>query len=682
MAASATLAAAGEDEREALANFLVDRAGAAPVAGWRGLVDRLLSGSGRDPRAQARAELVRRWAWLPREARERAVILAGSWEAAARVAAGDPDPGVRASAALAAGRLSRPEALEACLPLLADADSVVSREAERALVRCATRAIEDPADRGAIERVVARAARAFGEHRRHGALLAAVFLLDGPRMAAARRGAGGPLAAWATGEPDDGHAAMRSALRKANHPLARRRALEWLANDAMATAAMDRLNRARDREEHEAVLEAWPLTLRPCRRERLGMIRPKPGTGDGPLPPAPVARGLSEPARIGLCHWMAHVRLKPEERRPLAERALTDPSPRVRWTAMRIGSAEDLEDFAFDPDGRIAGSALLRLSGAGDRRVERGSRAEDAWVRADRLTRHPDAGVRALAASEVARLDPWAGRSAAAVCARLQLRDDPERFVGELRARIADGETSARVQAMALAQRLGLSGRVEEQLLEAVRQAGPAALAAVDDEARQRLERAGATAVVALGALSSDSSHDALAGALRHTSARVRANAIEAMAQRRRRGPAALPLRATLTELKTDAAHRVRANAILALLRGADGVVETERVYEPGAAEQLGAMLGDDRPMHRIAGLWVAARLLTRGAGAGLGRQWTPLAARLADLARSDDDPAVRQRAAACVRKLQVEVRSGWRGRAPSVNRGAPVSALRAEDAA
>src|SRR5690606_23598715 len=109
-----------------------------------------------------------------------------------------------------------------------------------------------------------------------------------------------------------------------------------------------------------------------------------------------------------------------------------------------------------------------------------------------------------------------------------------------------------------------------------------------------------------------------------------------------------------------------------ALLRGVGPVQQFQRIYEPGAAEALSAMLGDDRPMHRIAALWAAQRLLLRSAGAGLGRQWTPLAARLADVARSDTDPRARLRAAACIRALQIEVRSGWRASATDVLGAAP----------
>ncbi|MFG0286176.1 MAG: hypothetical protein ACF8R7_17300 [Phycisphaerales bacterium JB039] len=664
--AAEALGACPHEERSALARLLIEHADAPALRGWRRLLDQLWAGSTADPRSEARAALIQRWAYLPAAQREQAAALRGSWDGAFRRAGGSPDPVVRASAALAAGVLQPIEGLEACLGLLGDADPMVVREAERALVRAATAAAEDPTRRDAIEPILARAAGTFGEHRRHGALLAAIFLLDMASLSAARRGAGGPLGRWAAGEPDDGHSAMRSALRKTNHPIARRRALEWLALETMATAALDRLNRAADAEEHEAALAPWHLTLRPARRERLALLRPKRNAADGPIPPAGAASGLSEQARIGLCHWVALARLSEEQRRPLAERALADPSEAVRWTAMRLAPERDLEDFAFDRDERISASALLRLSGAGAAQRERAAAREAALRRATRLLRHPAGPVRALAATESARLDPWAPGPRGALCARTLLRAEPEGFLEELRQRIGAG--TSQVHAIALARRLGLCAQVEPQLLEVVRRSGPAALASCDEAGRAAIDRAGATAVMALGELSSDVSGEALDGALRHTSARVRANAIEAMARRarRQRAPAA-ELRRTLLELKTDPAHRVRASAILALLRGEGGSLQTRRAYEPAAAEQLGAMLIDDRPMHRVAGLWAAQRLLTRGAGAGLGRHWTPLAARLAGIAQSDDHPGARSRAAACVRMLQVEVRSGWRGRAPSL---------------
>src|SRR5690606_31391407 len=231
----------------------------------------------------------------------------------------------------------------------------VAREAERTLVAAARSLVEGEASRAAradVEEVIACGAARFTEHRRHGALLAAVFLLDPVSLSRARRGAGSELGRWAAGPAGDGHAAMRSALRKTNHPLARQRALEWLAWEPMAAAALDRLNRARDRQEHEVTLRAWALTLHPRRRARLAMIRPRPGAGDGPIPKPQVASSLSEPARIGLCRWLAQVRLTDDERRAMAERLIADPSAQVRWAALRGAGPADLEDFAFDRDGR------------------------------------------------------------------------------------------------------------------------------------------------------------------------------------------------------------------------------------------------------------------------------------------------------------------------------------------
>ena len=671
VAASEALPGAPEPARAELADLLLSQAAAPPPTRWRLLLDTILSGSGSDPAARARVELARRWAWLGPQARDRAAELAGPWAEAVRAAATDPAPAVRASAAMAAGAVAG--GLGVCCRLLEDADGDVAREAERTLVSVARRASEaanGATERASIEDVVARAAARFAEHRRHGALLAAVLLLDPASRSRARRGAGAPLARWALGPADDGHAAMRSALRKTNHPLARRRAVEWLAHESMATAALDRLNRARDAGEHEAALQPWALILHPRRRARLAMIRPRPGAADGPVPTPRIAKSLSEDARIGLCLWLAHVRLSDDDRRAMAERALADPSPRVRWAALRSAAPRDLEDFAFDRDGRIAHSALLRLSGAAENRAERGARASTALRRAQRLERHPDARIRALAATECDRIDPWrpAASGAAGVRARRMLADDPDALLAELRQRIVRGAAPDRVRAMTLARRLDVCPDVEDALLESARSAGPAALAALDGAARDVLERVGATAVRAMGALASETSREALAGALRHTSPRIRANAVEALAQRTRRSDAdTASLQRTLIELKSDGAHRVRANAICALLRGVGAGHQLQGVYQPGAAEELGAMVGDDRIMHRIAGLWAAQRLLLRSAGAGLGRQWTPLAARLADVARSDADPRARARAAACVRALQIEVRSGWRGRAPSV---------------
>ena len=149
----------------------------------------------------------------------------------------------------------------------------------------------------------------------------------------------------------------------------------------------------------------------------------------------------------------------------------------------------------------------------------------------------------------------------------------------------------------------------------------------------------------------------------RHAYGRVRANAVEAVARRARVGPGR---RAdALIEHKNDVHHRVRACAIRGMFhRGRMFGEAVGMLMEPAAAEALGAMLCDERPMHRVAGVWLADRML----GSGVGQP--DLAGRIADMARSDPDEGARTRAARAAARLMAGVRNGWRERAADVGGG------------
>jgi hypothetical protein len=82
---------------------------------------------------------------------------------------------------------------------------------------------------------------------------------------------------------------------------------------------------------------------------------------------------------------------------------------------------------------------------------------------------------------------------------------------------------------------------------------------------------------------------------------------------------------------------------------------------EDQSFESLGSMLGDARGEHRLAGAWLADRVIVRPTPA-LAR--TDLASRLADLARHDPEERVRTRAVRCTRRLLSQVRAGWADRA------------------
>jgi len=500
------------------------------------------------------------------------------------------------------------------------------------------------------------AAADYARHNCREALAGVLLVLEGPGRRLLPRREHDTLLSIVR---DPGHPAakgIRGELRWSRSPVVRARAWSWLADDAFAAASLDRLSRAPTIADHDAVLASSHLVLNPRRRRRLRMIDLRPSTHRAPDKPAaidlPEGAGvptvaqyprLGAPARRGLGRMLAAASVSPELRRALLAPAVADPDAHARFASARVLDTADLADFAFDADPLVARHAVLRRS--------RPSVAVSGEARArlahelGKLIRSPHPSVRALAAQDAHRLDPWdGGSSASRLAARFALARDADAFIAEVRTRLLGADEDASLGAIQLARRLGLVGRLRDELV----------LLALD---ASRPDRVVATAVGALGSDDAESSRDAIARAIDHGDTRVRANAVEALAKRTRRLPdlAAGDPRAysVLVEHKDDAEHRVRANAIVGLLRPrrARALAERKpspRLFEPAATDALRSMLGDARPMHRLAGLWAAERLLP---AASLGDSAAAVLAEVGRL-RADEDPRVRRRADRCRARL------------------------------
>jgi HEAT repeat protein len=156
--------------------------------------------------------------------------------------------------------------------------------------------------------------------------------------------------------------------------------------------------------------------------------------------------------------------------------------------------------------------------------------------------------------------------------------------------------------------------------------------------------------VAMLGALESGAAREAVRRLWEHPAGRVRATVIEAIG---RRDPAEVSRR--IVELKPEEHHRVRGNAAKAVLLAADG--------DEGASALLASMLGDERPLQRLAALWALERVaMIRGEALA-----AELVRRVAELARNEPEAPVRKRAERCAARLLAVVRSGWKSRAPEV---------------
>ena len=687
---------AAPDEIEALAVELIELGigdGGRTRSGRSGLA-RLLPASREKPCDEALVALVSQWEDLPESVRRTALASgAGRWESIAQSVLDARD--TRELKSLAAMIVDAPDPGFAPVlsRLLAHEDAGVALSGDRALVRLSMAALEDVSPEQYGQELAALAARprldetmgrlcsnggasvllgavadaawAFAEHRCTGALLAAILLLDqplelsGPEETEAAAGAMARLHRLLDEASHPSHAPLSVAFKRRGVPVLRERSWRLLTSPGLGAAALERIARAESRTEHEGMLRDAHLALNPKRARRLGLVDVRTRR-DGsaitldacaPVPDEDSTKSLSVRARRGLPRLLAEMRLDAALGRMVREPLLDDPDALVRLNAARSAEPVELADYLFDPDPFVARSATLRWSMVG---VPEGVRwpprlREAGRARlAGRLGQRPEAGIACLGREEWDRLSPFDPRSPGGrVGARRWLRDDPKTFLAQLSDRLESSEASTRIDALLLIRTLRLGGRLESSVI-----------AHAQDEHEDARVRA--TCVAILGEVSTVEACEVVLYALASTDDRERANAVEAKARQSvdagDLASADPATHAVMIELKEDPHHRVRANALRVLLRS--GTPNRARVFEPAAIDGLESMLSDDRDTHRIAGVWLAERVLS-GSGRGrLGGRWDGLARRVASIATGDPSDRARSRASRCAARLLGELRN------------------------
>lgn len=645
-------------------------------------------------------ESSRRWPWQRRVgtgATRALAAIAGAWEAwpdelrsvamavgrerwTSVIAGALPSmspSGRRGVALLVAENLLEPLG-ELAPRVLVLTDSTSAAQLERAILSAAFAAAglddqngeavaeQDAGAMARIERVVAGACENFHEHQCRRVLLAAAALLN-PRDlnlsiemgtiaaspitapgsddpdAARSRGAlparatrhASPVARWFWSLDERGRAPLLALVRSAKHPLVRRRAWEWARIPEMHSACVERLSRAASPSEHEAVLSRWHLSLNPRRGANAAM----PTSRELPT--------LSPDARAGAAK-LAPSAVGRDQARAVLWPLLGDPDPLVRHAASLAADPAELPDFAFDALGSIAASSARRWSLAGLRSAKgslllRAVETDDGTRRrlAAALARAPTPAVRHVARRDLAAYD-WAvdPSPAGRLAARHMLARDPDGATRRLIDELDSPDARRRMGAIGVIRALSLHEVFAGRLLAIAREP----MTPVNPETPNTVDgaRLRATAVAALGdasmlvSASSSLAQQAIQDCLHDADARVRANAVEAVARRVRHAPGASDHELlTLLELKDDGAHRARANALRGLLESAAGEPSIEGVH---------AMLADERPMHRLAGVWLAGRVLP-GVRTVVASRYTDLSKAVHALAEKDDDPGVRRRA-------------------------------------
>lgn len=638
------------------------------VAPWR----RWILGDPLRPAMEAAETLVRRWEHIPEEAKPAAFAaihpLLGRLSARAKSSNGE---GLRIGLAEVAAWGAEGALAPLCAEFLHGPPELALR-AERALLRMASACAgvdprlldrlgegtwsdarirgwvrRDAEAAGSIERALARAVEEAEAHGRKSVALAAAVFMDTSRRVAwrrARRGRVGAGLAVALAE-GKGLDALVAVLSGSRRPIARLRAWEWLAEEGIGERVAERLRRAGAPIEHELVLSRWHLALHP---RRSLVLRRMSGRGrgriTGMLPEGWVYPRLSVEARHGAC-VLAHA--DPARASSSLEGALVDADVLVRLSAARHAPWRLAADFCFDSMEPVARGAALRLSRVGVR-LPGGGMAPEAVTRVfERLTRSPHESVRRIAAEEESgRLGRGTGWRAGLVL-RESLSADREGVLKEVRRAAGEGPEESRVAALLSARRAGLARELEADLIGLLAPGTPPRLAA--------------TAAGMLGDAGSPAALAALGAATEWPDARVRANAVQSlgrMAARERGGKASVLVRGLADRREPVDAHRARANLVRAMIEGAPETV-------PRALNELASMLTDHRPMHRLAGAWVAGRCLPGEGRRRLAEGFVEIAARVERMSREDEDERVRRRASACVARLRAEERSRWAAAVP-----------------
>lgn len=668
---------------------------------------------------KAALEFARSWSFVPRNVRPAILAIDVPWGRILEQAMSAALPLQRRCIVSLAEELDSPVALPALLSALRDVDVGVAAASDRAILRitlAATgldlnhdRAVEwsppvyersgqSPSGAGMSKwesvEVTALSAAIAGvlcDHsigRMRGVSQAAVACLGPGRRADPSdplvrmlADAGGDTPEQAASEVAQ---AMRGALRWGRGAWLAVRALQLLVIDVLRGACQERLARPREEAEHETALSHAHLVLHPARRRalremlRAGAVKGAANASLGarfPFVGASVSATCGARARWGAARLAGEVGASATIRHGLASALLGDADARVRLAAAQMASSRACVGFWFDAEPAVARTAITRASSAGV--FGPGGRASP-FVRAERvkqlgkLARSPHADVRRLASSELQLVDwLWSARagerasvlrSSGGIVIRSWLERDPHRAMATLREALAAEDSCVRFRAVAVVRRAGVAEPLQAELARLVEACRGASIEAASDRRLPSLQAISANAVAAIGEITPQrrgaQSDQAVRGALSASDARVRANAVESLPRLEARASEADvgEVVGAIVELKGDAHHRVRANAIRRLIEvgGTSGALAGAD-FTDLAANEWHRMLGDARPGHRLAALWLAERILPARNPATLGVSGPAIVSRVRDLAHVELDPRIRVRALRALRRYGAE---------------------------
>lgn len=545
------------------------------------------------------------------------------------------------------------------------ADAAAGEAAESAFVSMTSWLIEGKASGrliavGAVGSALFQAAERFREHRRMG-ILVCLFRLAQARFRLPGIDDASAPAAWLSDSDHPAGTALRRLIRTSGDPAISAAAWSWLRVPTLSGACVDHVAKL-ENDGLAALLARVALLQNPARRAALRrVVAQRGGTDSIPLD-ASAVDGHGAPIRAAFAAWAAAAPAPAAVRDASMAPLLTDREPAVRLSVLRgAWSIAPLSpcalDLCFDEDPRVAHAAAIKAVCDAPRQFDPARQARNSpQPLIESLARSQHPRVARLVRS--AMMPAWAEIDHPALRARLasERQREPDALIARIRGCVRSGEQDAPA-AIAVARRLRLVPMIVDALLDSV----SLGLHAGAIETAQRLA---CCALAACGDLTDTRSAEALRAALRCELPRARANAAEALHRRARRAaPIGVELDHELRTMCHDSEHRPRASAARVLLsRAAPQHPRMANLRDAGERTLL-AMLEDPRPMHRVAGLWLAERAATRAAPLP---EVVDAVASLARVAQGHERARARQAA----ERLIIEVRAGWSARARSMGSG------------
>ena len=443
----------------------------------------------------------------------------------------------------------------------------------------------DPGSFRRLDHALVPAIRNYHHHRSEEVLLAVSLQLPH---------AGRELKAVLADPEEPALMPLRSLIRKSRDEQLQRKLMSLLAARSVSAAIRQRLMDMRRGNDAEYFLGGSHLALVPVIRMEMRQV-------DRPvrcIPSPGCIRELSPQSQAGHARFLSSLKINEKVLAPRLADGAAFSSPLGRIMSLqhllRRGTREadqQVIHFCFDekePTARMATRYLLTRGGRLPGELTTGLH---------KLRRSPHEGVRRLLAGtpvsdeEVSFDSAWELAIQGRVCsalllARKALKHNREAVLESLRRRVLGGDRLHRITAILMARQLQLQRHTELELLASLSGEDP---------------RVAATAVSALAEVDSPASANAITACLSHADPRVQANAVEAIDRRLPwKGAVDALIRASqpITRLMDAEGNRSRANALRTLMRV--GVVEPKEVVQ---------MLRDPRPLHRISGMWLVAKL-------------------------------------------------------------------------